>query len=105
MYAQPSYAPSEKHSVVYSPLTIHPVTHKAISTDVFADVTHFKEQQAKAAAAPKAKANADAANKPNELVNNVEAAKATEEQNAQFERFVDLSISWRCDYHMGWSEH
>jgi hypothetical protein len=45
LYAQPSYAPSEKDCIIRSPPTVRPVTHKAIGSDVFADTTHFKEQK------------------------------------------------------------
>jgi hypothetical protein len=86
MYAQLLYAPSEKDFVVYSSPTIRLATHKAISTDVFAEVTYFKEQQAKAAAAAKTKADADVLNKPNGLVDDAEAAETIEESDAQFER-------------------
>ena len=76
MYAQPSYAPSGKDSIVRSPPTIGPVRHKAISADVFADVTYCKEQQAKEAAAAKAKAEAEGS----------EAFETTEEPEEAFER-------------------
>lgn len=63
IYAQPSYAPSERDFVPSSSsgTTIRPRTHKAISTDIFADVTYFKEQQEKKAAAAKARAEAEGA--------------------------------------------
>ena len=76
MYAQPSYAPSEKDTVIRSPPTIRPVTHKAISKDVFADVTYYKEQQAKKAAAAKAKAE----------VRGLEGAETNVETEEVFER-------------------
>ena len=77
MYAQPSSSPSEKDSVVRSPPTIRPVAHEAISSDVFADVAYFKEQQAKAAAAATAKTAAEGV---------VERSLAAEESEEPFER-------------------
>lgn len=54
VYAQSTYAPSEVDSINTSTQRspdIRPPTHKAISSDVFADVTYYKEQKAKQAAA------------------------------------------------------
>jgi len=76
MYAQPTYPPSDKDTVVRLPPTIRPITHKAISSDVFADVTYFKERQAEKAAAARAKAEAEG----------VEASETTEEPEGTFER-------------------
>ena len=77
MYAQPSSSPSEKDSVIRSPPTIRPVAHKAISFDVFADATYFKEQQAKVATAATPRAAAEGV---------VERPQTAEESEEPFER-------------------
>ncbi len=61
MYAQSTYAPSEVDSVAptsYRKGEIRPRTHKAITTDIFADVTYYKEQQDKKRAIADAEAAA-----------------------------------------------
>ena len=76
IYSQPSYTASEQDSPKSDKPTIsdRPV-HKAISSDVFADITYHKEQKAKAAVAAKAKAE-----------NDPQAAEASTEPEVEFER-------------------